>query len=204
MSVNYDIYVDVVNRIPVASFTSASQLTLPPLVQGETPNLRIFFVQPTILPTPDAPFDEVDYSSGYTFKVALEGTPGFPYGNIAPIIAAYQDAFSNITSPHKGIQAAFNLNHPEIATLLAGVSTLSSRFEVEITGADYLPIKVLDTNISVIASLIRPDLVPPVPPPTYTSITVRQIILPNLAGTKRVILYCGETDGKLHETQITD
>ena len=204
MSVNYDIYIDVVNRVPVASFTGASQLTLPPLVQGETPNLRLFFVKPKTAPTPDAPFDEVDYSTGYTFKVALEGTPGYPYGNISPIIAAYQDTFANITSPYKGIQAAFDLNHPEIATLLAGITTSFSRFEVEITGADYLPIKVLDTSIQVVASLIRPDLIPPVPPPTYASITVRQIILPNLAGTKWVILTCDETTGKLHEKQISD
>jgi hypothetical protein len=167
MSVNYDIYIDVVGRKSVVSPTNSSQYTLPPLVQGEKPNVRLFFLTPKTSPTPDAPYDVADYSAGYTFKAALMGAPGEPVGDAVPTIASFTDSFTNIVTPYLGVQGTLDLNHPEVGTLLAGVESKSSRFEVEVTGADGYPVKVLDADIEILASLIRASANPPATQPTY-------------------------------------
>lgn len=167
MSANYDIYIDVVNRKVVTSPSIGNEVNLPTLVQGESPNLRLFFLSPKN--DGSSTFDILDYSTGYGFQVALCGNVavpvGQPVGNVTPTICAAQATFSNITTPYKGVEGKLSLTDTSVATLIGGENLVNSvTLEVEVTAvADLLPVKVLDVPVQVKASVIRGTVTSTVP-----------------------------------------
>lgn len=159
MSAIYPIYIDTAARQAVTSPAVANPITLPTLMQGETPTLNLFFLTPKN--DGSQTYNVIDVTSGYSCKVALCGntaTPvGQPVGNTSPTIAAAQTAFTTISSPYNGLTGPLALTDPLLDTLLGANNLVNSvTLEVELTAAaDMLPVKVLDAPVTVKASVIR-------------------------------------------------
>lgn len=169
MATRLKLTIDALNRTLAKSFSSASAFSFPPLIQGETVTLELLFVVPAASPTALVPFSKTSYT-GASFRVGLCGGSGRPTGSAGgPVIIAYQNSFSEVSSDLAGStwEGDLDLNTAEVAAFLAALSSNVSTLEIEITPSGGDPLKVIQTPITVKAEVLESGATVPLPLDQY-------------------------------------
>lgn len=202
-----NLYVDIQARRLVKSSVSTAQASAPIFRQGESPTLRIYFLDPDG-GTVSAPYPTPYKPAGLGVKVGV--CAGTPTGATDTLVA-YQDTF---TQTGNYFTAALNCNTSEMAAALASDAQLSGRVEIEVTPSGESPIKLVQDLCLLQAAVIDDANVIPTPRSEYptrgeaSATYVKRIglagesfILVSPDGTKAVELACTDA-GKLDVTEI--
>lgn len=154
------LYVDTQNRKLVQSNTNAADKSFPTLVQGEVPDVQIYFLQPT--GTFSAPYNFVNFS-GSTLKMGIMA--GEPTGGSDTLIA-FQDTWTAISN---GFQAEFSLNTVGISNALGGNPTVGCTAEIELSEPGDDPVKYFQGSCTIKAAVIDDSGTIPTPASSYVT-----------------------------------
>jgi len=202
-----NLYVDIQARRLVKSSVSTAQASSPVFRQGESPTLRVYFLDPDG-GTVSAPYPTAYKPAGLGVKVGL--CAGTPTGGTDTLVA-FQDTF---TQTGNYFTASLNCNTSEMAVALASAAQLAGRIEIEVTPSGESPIKLVQDLCLLQAAVIDDAGVIPTPRSeyptrgeanaTYTKrigLAGESIILVSPDGTKAVELVCTDA-GKLDVIEI--
>lgn len=198
----FDLYIDVYAGALVKGPKNSAPGVLPPLVQGDSPTLRIFLLYPTNNPV--TPYTFVGASgTGLSLQVAI----GDKIGNATNY---YTQQFLWAVSADPGntnyFIATLPMNTAAITTLLGGNASANSTFQVVyIQGG--LQTTVLEIACTINASVIKGGgvIVPPGVNPvtleyvnaTFMKGSVAGFFLANNNTNKKVFVYLGD-DNEVH------
>jgi hypothetical protein len=142
----HNLYIDIDRGEPVLGAADTSIAALPPFVQGDTLNLRIWLLKDFSRTTS---FTTIPVA-GLTLQVAL----GTKVGNST---LYYTQQFTWTPSTDLGqpyFSALFPMNTAALDTLLGGSSSTLCWFEVKMI-SDALPVTVLSKQVTVEAAVIK-------------------------------------------------
>jgi hypothetical protein len=153
------IYVDTQNRRLVRSNTNASDVSFPNLIQGETPTVQLYFLDPTNGSQAN-PFSYVGLS-GATLKLAIIN--GSPTGG-ADTAIANQETWSTISG---GFSSTLNCATVGISNALGSGSSLSGTVEIEVTESGGTPVKYFQGAATIKSAVIDSSTNTPTPVSSY-------------------------------------
>ena len=199
----HNLYIDIDRSEAVRSASDSSIVSLPPLVQGDQLQLRIWLLTGY---SQLSEYDQVPVS-GITLEVAI----GVKIGSVSSL---YTQQFTWTPSVDLGqpyFSGTLPMNTAEITTLLSTSATASAWFEVKmITSA--LPVTILSEPVTIQAAVIKADSTQVPVPLTPLSAEAANasfvrvdhtgsFILRNATTGAAILVYCDD-DGALRSDPI--
>ncbi len=203
----YDLLIDLQSGEPVIAVDNPAAAPLPPFVQGDTLNLRIFLLNRTSTYPVSTPYTLLNVAGIGALQVALGDKIGNATNYYTTQFTWTADTVNNCFT------AALPMNTAAITTLIGANPSASTWLEVKYLVAG-LPTTVLEKQITIQAAVIKAGGLPPLPPgltplsAEYANATFlpRQvqgaITLVSPDGTKKLALYI-DNDGTFHTDPIS-
>lgn len=201
----FDIFIDVDAQEVVRGFADSSVTSLPRMVQGDTPTLKLWPLKRTVtFNGGTTPYSYMGVA-GLSFEVAI----GTRVGNSSTLYT--QQFVWTADANNQSVSATLPLNTAGIDGIIGNNSSAPAWFEVKYLSAGF-PTTILDKQIDLQAAVIKAGAL--VVPPGATAMTAEEanaaflkriihgaFILQNDNTGKQIACYLGD-DGAFHADPI--